>query len=158
MAPSSFCKMRRAPLQITAATNTRQDDPASHSDSLNVVLVPQLAANHHEKISVNGKLVTDTDKTVLAMGSTSAQATAAMSQATQTLADAGKILGDPANQQTVQNVQKITANTAETTAHLDAASADIQAKVHQMTRPASFIKRMAEAVLTLAAPVVSIFK
>jgi outer membrane translocation and assembly module TamA len=131
---------------------------AHTDDSLNSVLVPQLAQTVAENDKRLAELVEDTDKTVLGIAQTSSQATAAMSQATQTLADAGKILGDPANQQTVQNVQQITKNTAETTAHLDAAAADIQVKVHQMTRPASFVKRMAEAVLTLAAPVVSIFK
>ena len=131
---------------------------AHTDDSVNSVLVPQLAQTIAENDKRLAQLVGDTDKTVLAMGGTSQQATLAMSQATETLADAGKIIGDPANAQTVKNVQTITANTAETTAHLDAAAADIQVKVHQMTRPASFVRRMAEAVLTLAAPVVSIFK
>ena len=148
----------RATASLTGATEHLDKMIQATDSNINLVLVPQLAAAVGDNSVQLGKLVADTDKTVLGIAQTSAQATAAMSQATQTLADAGKILGDPANQQTVQNVQKITANTAETTAHLDAAAADIQVKVHQMTRPASFVRRMAEAVLTLAAPVVSIFK
>lgn len=130
-----------------------------HTDSqINGTLLPQLAETVNQNDSRLTQLVEDTDATVVAMGKTSTQATAAMTQATQTLADAGKILGDPANQQTVKSVAAITQNTAEMTAHLNGAAADIQVKVHQMTRPASFIKQFGEDLFTLAAPVVSIFK
>jgi hypothetical protein len=127
-------------------------------DSVNVVLVPQLSSTIKANDDRLAQLVADTDQTMLAMGTTSKNAADAMAQATRTLGAAGKIIGDPAIPRIMANTESASKNVSSTTAHIDAASADIQVKVHQMTRPASFVKRMAEAVLTLAAPVVSIFK
>lgn len=127
-------------------------------DSVNVVLLPQLSdaiGSNNDRLS---RLVTDTDQTILAMGSTSKNAADTMAQATRTLAAASAVIADPALPRIMANTETASKNVASTTGHIDAASADIQIKVHQMTRPASFAKRMAEAVLTLASPVVSIFK
>jgi ABC-type transporter Mla subunit MlaD len=127
-------------------------------DSVNVRLLPQIEKTIEENDARLGQIVTDTDQTVIDMGATSKSAADAMAEATRTLAQAGKVLGDPAIPAIMANTQTASANVASTTGHIDAASADIQVKVHQMTRPASFVKRVAEDLFTLAAPVVSIFK
>lgn len=131
----------------------------SHTDdNVNVVLIPQLSAALAANNTRMAQLEEDTDKIVLTLGETSKNAADAMAQATRTLAAAGKVLGDPAIPRIVANTETASQNVATTTAHVEAASADIQIKVHEMTRPASFAKRMAEAVLTLAAPMASLFK
>lgn len=127
-------------------------------DSVNVSLAPQISQAIGENNERLATLVADTDKTILAMGATSSEAAKTMAQATSTLADAGKVIGDPAIPAILAKTNTTAQNVAETTAHLDAASADIQKKVHQMTKPASFFKQVAEDLFTLAAPVISIFK
>jgi ABC-type transporter Mla subunit MlaD len=126
--------------------------------SVNVQLLPQLTKTIGENDARLSQLVADTDQTVLAFGNTSKSAAEAMAQASGTMAQASKVLADPSIPAILANTQTASQNVASTTAHIDAASADVQVKVHEMTRPATFAKRMAEAVLTLAAPVVSIFK
>jgi hypothetical protein len=150
---------------LSSTTKTLNDAAASltamiqHTDdSVNVRLIPQLGKTIEDNDARLSQLVTDTDQTVIAMGATSKSAAETMAQATSTLATAGKVLGDPAIPAILAYTQTASKNVASTTGHIDAASADIQVKVHQMTRPASFIKRVLEATLTLAAPVVSIFK
>ena len=130
-----------------------------HTDwQVNVKLIPVIADTINHNDATLTQLSADTEATVVALGKTAAQATAAMSQATQTLAQAGEVLGDPAIPSTLKHTDAASANIEQTTAHLANSSAMIEGKVREMTKPASFAKRVAEAVLTLAAPVVSIFK
>jgi hypothetical protein len=131
---------------------------AHTDDNVNAILIPQLSSALAANNARLAQLEADTDQTVLALGATSKNAADAMTQATQTLAAAGKVLGDPAIPRIIANTETASQNVASTSAHVDAASADIQTKVHEMTRPASFVKRLAEAVLTLAAPMASLFK
>ena len=143
-------------LSRTAASLTTLIRNTDHQ--VNAILLPSLANTVSQNDQRLTQLVTDTDATVVAMGKTSTQATAAMALATQDLADAGKILGDPANQETVRQTAIFAKNAAETSEHLDATTADIQVKVHQMTRPASWAKTVGLTILSVGSDVANMLK
>lgn len=121
--------------------------------NINDVLAPTLAQTVTQNDARLSRLVADTDSTVKSMATTSSQAATVLTSVMEMMAQVSKLLDDPANQQTIDNFAVITKNTAETTAHLDSASADIQQKVHAITRPASWARSVFNFVMSTAAQV-----
>ncbi len=64
-----------------------------------------------------------------------------------------KQLNDPHVASLAAHLDGSAQNVEETTAHLSAASADIEVKVHQMTRPASFALRVGKTLIGIGAQV-----